>query len=87
MNETGMHRQRNLIEYENNEMGPVSVGSGVVVAARNRMRCEVEVFIDFGGIVYGMGPTACQSKSGKCRDGHVTVKRIGAPVEVSRKAV
>ena len=52
-----------------------------------RSECQVEVFIDWDSIARVMGARACTSKTGKCVDGFVTVKRVGQPKEMSRVSV
>lgn len=60
-------------------------GSRGKVIGKKRMRCKVEVQIDLDAIIRVMGAKAASSKTGKSQDGFVTVKRIGAPVEVFRE--
>jgi hypothetical protein len=79
-------KQRVTIEYEQDILETNPDGRSTHTVAVARMRCEVEIDIDMSSIIYGMGARACQSKNGKCRDGYVTVKRIGKPSELSREA-
>jgi hypothetical protein len=53
------------------------------VLGERTMSGMIEVVIDLDLIVKEMGTRACQSKSGRCRDGFVLVKRIGKPAEQS----
>lgn len=72
------------IEYTEPIYEQVTEGTGTYSRriGERRMRCQVQVDIHVESIVNQMGKRACLSKSGKCVDGHVVVKRLGLPVEV-----
>ena len=51
------------------------------------MRCEVELVLREDAAVSRMGVKAAKSVNGECRDGDVTVRRVGVPTEISRQEV
>lgn len=50
--------------------------------SHKRFQCIVEVIVDLDSIARYMGSRACTSKGGICKDGFVTVKKMGIPKEV-----
>lgn len=63
---------------------PASGHYGKTVGDR-RVKCLVEVEFDVGGAARSLGRKAISNKSGKSIDGFVTVRRLGAVKELSRK--
>lgn len=62
-----------------------ATGTYARTVGKRRMACEVEIRIDLDAVAAQMGHRACTQKSGKCVDGHVVVRKIGTPAEVSRE--
>jgi hypothetical protein len=78
-------RRRVTIEYTRDITEANPDGRGTHTVGKARMRCDVELVINLKNIALHMGARACLSKAGKCRDGEVTVKRVGEPLEVKRE--
>jgi hypothetical protein len=72
-------RERVLIDYTEDVLEPNPDGQSTRTVGQAQKKCEVEVTIHLHGILRDMARKACRSKSGKCQDGYVVVKRIGAP--------
>jgi hypothetical protein len=82
-----IYRRRAVVDYEEpiHQELPSGQGRGYTCIGKRRMRCEVELDLDVSEVLRVMGAKACRSKGGRCVDGHLTVKRAGTPVELSRE--
>lgn len=73
------------LEFDEDIREPIEGQRATRSVGTRRVRCQVEISLDLETVANRMGRKAATSKSGRCVDGLLSVRRIGQVQEVSRQ--